>query len=407
MSERNVVAASLRSREAYDKVVKFTEPGEYGEQARLILDHIGQYYDADPDAQRTDPELVSASVRRSLANPKHRETFEHLISDLASQEVSAANVVKDLLGVKREASGSKLATALAAGRPPNEIVPLIDEYTSFAEGETLTDDETSVMHNVSIADVVRTTYDPDALIKVWPTALNDRLDGGCLPGHHIVIFARPEAGKTLTLVNMMAGFLYQGLRCLYVGNEDPVKDILLRVTTRLSGMDKYDVLQAPDKAEELARERGYENLILAELAPGTPREIEALIVQYDPDVVLIDQLRNINVGEEQFVQQLEKAATAARNLAKKHGVLMVSVTQAGHTADNKAVLDMGDVDSSKTGVPAQADVMIGIGGTEEDFGRNRRVLSLPKNKRGGCHEFFPVQIVPGLSKIRSVEEGSL
>lgn len=404
MSERNVLAACLQSRAAHEKVQKHLSDRDFGEQGNLVLKHITEYYDADPSAEWADQELVARAIGRSLSNPKHKETFESLLQDLDDIEVSPANIVKDLLGVKREASGSKLASALAAGRPVEEIVPLIDEYTSYAEGESLTEaDDDRVLRGANLVDLVRTSYSDDALIKIWPKALNERLDGGCLPGHHIVIFARPEAGKTLMLINMMAGFLSQGLTCLYVGNEDPIMDIVVRTVARLNNQTKYEVLDDPEAAYEMALDKGYENMVFAPLTPGTPREIEALIMEHEPDVVLIDQLRNLNVGEEHFVQKLEKAATAARNIAKKHNVLMVSVTQAGDSASGKAVLDMGDVDSSNTGIPAQADVMIGIGGTDDDFSRDRRIISLPKNKRSGNHEFFPVQLIPQLSKIRSVE----
>ena len=62
---------------------------------------------------------------------------------------------------------------------------------------------------------------------------------------------------------------------------------------------------------------------------------------------------------------------------------------------------MGDVDNSNTGIPAQADVMIGIGATSEDESQGRRVLSLPKNKRSGNHEYFAVNVDPQLSRVRS------
>jgi len=119
-------------------------------------------------------------------------------------------------------------------------------------------------------------------------------------------------------------------------------------------------------------------------------------------VVLVDQLRNLNVHEDHFVQKLEKAASAVRNLAKKHGFVAISVTQAGDSASGKSILDMGDVDSSNTGIPATADVMIGIGATAEDERLGRRVLSLPKNKVGGNHAHLPVRVEPHLSKIGDI-----
>lgn len=400
-SERNVLAACLNSREAWEKVMQVGDTG-FGEQGRIIMEHIGDFYAADDEAMSCDSDIVARSIGRRLSNPKHREVFEDICTDLSSMDVSPINVVRDMIGVKRQAVGSRLASALAAGREVEEVRPIIAEYETLAEAETLDNDESEVLQGADVGDLVRTSYEGN-LIRVWPTALNDRLDGGCLPGHHILVFARPEAGKTLTLINMIAGFLHQDKTVLYIGNEDPIQDIVIRVVTRLTGLTKYEVFEDPDTADAVARTKGYDNLILATLAPGTPQEIEALLREFEPDVLVIDQLRNLNVGEEHFVQKLEKAATVVRNIGKRHNVLVVSATQAGDSATGKAVLEMGDVDSSNTGIPAQADVMLGVGGTDEDFSMDRRVLSMPKNKRSGRHDFFPVQFDPALSKIRGLD----
>lgn len=176
----------------------------------------------------------------------------------------------------------------------------------------------------------------------------------------------------------------------------------MRVMSRLSGMSRVELLEDPDFVDQIITEQGYGNLYFKEATPGTPRQIQEWIDQVKPDVLIIDQLRNLNVNEEHFVQKLEKAATAARNLGKANGVLVVSVTQAGDSASGKGPLDMGDVDSSNTGIPAQVDVMVGIGATYDDEQSNRRILSLPKNKRNGRHEFFPVRVEPQISNIRSL-----
>ena len=338
-----------------------------------------------------------------MSNPKHKETFTTLIADIASEQASPENVVHDYIAVKREAAGNKLASALASLQHSEIVSPLIDDYTAWDSADSIgTEDGDTIFRGEDVASMVAENYQEGHLIEVWPKSLNERLDGGCLPGHHIVVFARPEMGKTMFLVNAIAGFLAQDLTVLYVGNEDPVPDVALRVISRLSGMTKYEVFDHPEHADAAAREAGYDNLILASMCPGTPREIERLILEYKPQVLLIDQLRNINVAEDHFVQKLEKAATAARNIGKKHDVLVISVTQAGDSASNRAVLEMGDVDSSNTGVPAQADVMIGIGGTYEDVASGKRILSLPKNKRSGKHDFFPVRVDPHTSTIGGI-----
>lgn len=403
MAERNLLASVLASREAFDTIHQHVREGDLSEQGNIILTHAAAYYERDADATQIDADLLARDVGRSLSNPKHREMFDKLITTLGGTDCSPANVIHDFIEVKREAAGAKLASALAAAASADKVRPLLDEYTKWESCTTLEDydDVSEIYIGENVANIVGTTY-TDGLIEIWPKTLNDRLDGGLLRGHHMLIFARPEMGKTMMLVNMIAGFLHQKLNVLYVGNEDPISDIVMRVVSRLTGLTKYEILEDPDLADQAARTKGYDNLVLAGLAPGTPGQIQKLIDEYSPDVVLIDQLRNLNVNEEHFVQKLEKAATSARNLGKSNNVLVVSVTQAGDSASGKGPLDMGDVDSSNTGIPAQVDVMVGIGATVDDEASNRRILSLPKNKRSGNHEFFPVGIDPQLSRVRSL-----
>lgn len=406
MSERKVLAAVLKSRKAYDEIKDKLTQGDFTEQANVIWREVDAFYGRDAQAETCDIELVGNGISRSLKAAKHRDAFAELLRDISSSTVSADNVVHDFLAVKREAVGARLATKLVSG-DESGVDELMEEYKTWQENHVTTDlgDSRQVLRGSPLAEIIR-PYTEGELIRVWPTSLNNRLDGGLLRGHHMVVFARPEMGKTMFLVNAVAGFLAQKLVVLYVGNEDPITDIILRVVCRLTQRDKFTVLSSPEDSEAAAREKGYDNFIIAALAPGTPREIDDLVEEFKPDVLLIDQLRNINVANKEgnYTQQLEKAATSVRNIGKRHGVLVISVTQAGDSASGKAILDMGDVDSSNTGIPAQADVMVGIGATQEDQQMGRRVLSLPKNKRSGNHSYFPVRVDPALNRIINVED---
>lgn len=401
MSERNLLASCIASREAFEAVQHHISKGDISEQGNIILSGVREYYDRDPDVARVDGELLAASVNRGLSNPKHKETFEALIKGMAEQEVSPANVINDFIEVRREAAGARLASALAAGRTAGDIRPLLDDYSRWDGTDALIKQDEEILNGVGAAEMAA-SYSTEGLIGIWPKSLNDRLDGGLLPGHHLLIFARPEMGKTLMLVNMMAGFCAQGKRTLYVGNEEPIKETMMRVLSRLTGMSRVEILEDIALADDVAIEKGYDNLYFKEASPGTPRQIEQWIREVEPEVLVIDQLRNLNVNEEQFVQKLEKAAMAVREIGKKHGLVVVSVTQAGDSASGKGPLDMGDVDSSNTGIPAACDVMVGMGATTNDVEGNRRILSLPKNKRSGKHEYFPVRIEPLISNVRSI-----
>lgn len=404
MSERNLLASIVQSREAYETIKDHVQDGDISEQGAIIFRHIAEYYARDKDAKEVEPELLCRSIERALSNKKHAEMFRQLVTTVGGIDVSPANVVYDFIEVKREAAGGRLASALAAGKSADQVRPLLNEYSKW-ESATGLEETRRGPRPLTQEEILESLYeqqDHSNLIPIYPEVLNNRLDGGLMRGHHMLVFARPEMGKTLMMVNLVAGFVSNGHRVLYCGNEEPTVTISHRLMHRLTGRTRYET-QEMDPLDVLmeAREKGYDLVQFVDLEPGTPGEVQGLIEEYHPDVVIIDQLRNLNVNEDHFVQKLEKAATAARNLGKSNNVLMVSVTQAGDSASGKGPLDMGDVDSSNTGIPAQVDVMVGIGATRDDEDTNRRILSLPKNKRSGNHEFFPVYVDPQLSLMRS------
>ena len=401
MKEQHVLSSAIKSREAFARVADHVGRDDLSEQGWLIWQCLSDYYDNDLSASRADPDLLGDAAARKVAADKHKETFRELVNSLSAFESSPENVVADVLETKRQRVGNELAASLLAGEADAELFEQYDRLLGATELHDKDDEEQR--RGLSVRSLVEEGFDRSGLIQVLPESLNRRIDGGLRPGHHVVLFARPEMGKTMMTIEMMAGFLMQGLTVLYIGNEDPIDDVNMRVVNRLSNMTKAEVMEDPDKADELCRQHGYDNLILASVAPGTAREITTLIEKYDPHVLVLDQLRNLNMHDDNRVTQLEKAATQAREWAKRYSCVVVSVTQAGDSASGKAILDLGDVDFSNTGIPSQADLMVGLGATDQNRMRGEVVLSLPKNKISGCHDHFAVLSEPHLSKFVSME----
>jgi len=400
MRERQVLASSMHDREAYDRIADHVERDDFSEQGYVIWAGIQDFYDADGGAGAVEQGILAEAIARVIPADKHKEMFRNLVESINEMDVSTPNVVADLLATKRDRVGKQLAAALLEGESAGE---LHDKYGGLLLAEDLGEAEESEERvGFSVEELVKERFDPKNLIKIMPESLNKRLGGGVKPGHHIILFARPEMGKTMMTIEMMAGFARQGLLCLYIGNEDPIDDINMRIVNRLSNMTKEEVMKDPKKADERIREVGYENIIMAPLAPGTPREITKLIETHQPAVLVLDQLRNLNMSQDNYVLALENAAKQARQWAKRYSCVVVSVTQAGDSAARKAVLDMGDVDYSNTGIPAQADVMIGMGAADAHAKNSEVVLSLPKNKVSGNHEYFACGVNPPLSKITSI-----
>jgi archaellum biogenesis ATPase FlaH len=399
VNERKIVAAMLKDRKSWELLKDRLEPGELSPEAATLLRIAGSFYETDPAASTCDIEIIKNRLEREIQSNKLVTVLHGILDSLP--DVSAVNLTAEVLELKRHAVGLKLSSALAAGKSGTEVRELIDLYTGMVGvGDvTAAEEGTGEITGIPIEQLFAETFNPDNLIKIFPKSLNDRLDGGARPGHHILIFAPTEMGKTLVAINMVAGFLHQKLPVVYVGNEDPASDVLLRLGTRLSGMNKYEMRDNQKKARDLIDTRSAGLFTIAPLAPGTFAEISALVRKYKPRVVILDQLRNIDVKSENRTQALEKAATEARNLAKRYGLVVISIAQAGDSASGKAALNRGDVDSSNVGIPGQCDVMIGVGATEEMERNNSRMFSFPKNKLSGNHNPITVTIDPQLSKV--------
>lgn len=156
-----------------------------------------------------------------------------------------------------------------------------------------------------------------------------------------------------------------------------------------------------DKAMALAEERGYGRCAFVGLSPGNLYEVEALVRRHEPNVVIVDQMRNIRAKTENRTQQLEVVAQELRNIARRHNCVMVSMTQVGDSGRNKLELNDGDIDGSNTGIPGACDVIVMIGSNEDFELRDLRRLTLAKNKRGGDHSSFTVSVDRRLSRVTS------
>lgn len=399
MNENRILSALIKSRKAWEQVKEHLDPKELGSDTAALLSLIQDYYERDGSALSVDTDVLIPSIGRQFPNPKHQKMLEQVVRTLP--DTSPENVAAEILAVKRHNAGLKLSSALLRQGSPVELLKLYTDYgtllsTTTLEGESEDDD---VIEKFKVEDLVAKAFDPSKLIPLWPLALNNHIGGGLRPGHHVLIFGPVELGKSLLVINALAGWVEHKLRVLYVGNEDPVEDLMMRYICRLTQRTKAEVMAHPAKAQALLDKKGYENVIFAPLAPGTFETIDRLVGRFKPQVVVLDQLRNIDVDSENRTQALEKAATEARNLAKRCGLVVVSVSQAADSASGKRILQRGDVDSSNIGIPGQCDLMLGLGATEEDEGMNMRTLSFPKNKISGRHDHFSITIDPQLSMV--------
>jgi replicative DNA helicase len=395
--ESKILSSIIQDRESFNKLSKLNIKDSFSEPAKFIYDIVCDFYDKDTSISFVDLELVEKRIAREL--PKQIDLYRNILKTL-NQTTSSPNLLEEVIALKKDAIARELSSILLA-QNKNGALELMEEYKYVEEYvKSQEDDDESLLISTKVSDVVETLKNKNR-INLWPKALQ-QATGGAMRGHNVLVFGRPEVGKSLFIINMVGGLLHDGYKVLFIENEDPAKATMSRLICRLAEKPIVDVIDNPDEVENVVKQRGYDNLILKSLSPGTFRDIQSLIDQHGVDVVVINQLRNIWVGKEGRVEQMEIAATSARNLAKKNNILVIGVTQAGDSGTNKLRLEMGDIDFSNTGMPAQMDLIVGVGSNEEYDSKSWRMISLPKNKLSGEHVFFPVMVDTKTSKVTSI-----
>mgnify|MGYP000241539218 FL=1 len=389
------------SKEVYDKLDSIITEEDFSIKGRMVYDEIVDYYDKDSSADRVDYQVLKACLGRKY--PKHVDVMEGIV-DKFQDTISIPNACEEILEHKKNTIGTHLGGLLlnpkSKQHDKDHYMELYNQYSELSMADFDEDNETTIVGG-SVMDLAE-TFSPKNLYKIFPSALNDILDGGVPLHTHIGLMGVPESGKTLFAINNAAGFARNGLRVLYVGVEDPPDAYRLRIVNRLTELTRAQILSDPLAADALAKERGWDNIIFTSLQHGTFPEIRGLIEKYQPTLVILDQIRQLVMkGVDGDVAQLTAATKAARKVTKDFPIITISLTQAGDSAENKPILEKGDVYMSNTTFPGDVDVLIGWGMNEAYEAANKRVLSLPKNKISGKHGHVHVSIDPHLSKVIS------
>lgn len=402
--EHQLLKLLLDNRSDYELVKQYINLKSYGREFNIIFEFIKDYYERDSKVGHVQVDLLQELIKSQVQNEKHVERFVEFIKEALEQDTSAANIKQVVLQAKQRELGNDLAIAIANGKNHDDLLAKYNEVLSFTDLDDMLERGLEVYDASSLDDLIDHQTDPASKLQVYPLALNERLDGGLQGSDHITLFARPEMGKTGLILTMACGFAKQDSVGIVFNNEEAITRLRLRALSCCTGMTASEIRHNPQAAKDIAEQLGYHNIIFVSMSPGNPRQIEALVERYKAKWFIVDQLRHLSVQSDTRTNQLEAAALGMRSIAKRHNAIAITVTQAGDSAEGKAILDMGDVDSSNTGIPGACDVLLGVGGTEQQIAQGVRTLSLSKNKLGGVHDHFPVRFNPSISKYVSAKE---
>lgn len=388
----------LRSMMDYDLYNKYSpvlfglegkEP-EYTELLNTIKEYYSKY------REHKSISIDELRLFHEYLNPvaKDRSTINTLLDKIASIEISNIVLLTDNLNKVAEEHALNLIgqTCFAKKEGIAAVELLIVKHKSLVA--KIQDSESEVC-NLTL---------PELLLRDKATGLSWRMQflqrtiGPLKPGTLGHIFARPETGKTSLGLSEATFFVRQLMGTpdvvLYLSNEEPIERLKLRAHT---AMLASPVAVLNDRAME-GKEywEAHNGNALKMIGDVTQLEqVEKHIHTFTPKVVFIDQGAKVSLpgfpGGENEPRKLQQLYQRYRELAKTYNTVIITLGQADINAEHKRWLTLGNLDSSKVGIPGELDFAIGIGMTIEEGMGQVRFINVCKNKIRGLLDKTEVQ----------------
>ena len=357
------------------------------------------HQDSDQDLSIGEVSTLHLEVYNPALSKAARDNFDVLINEIKDIELPnekiAQNIIRSLFKRGIAQHVAQIATDIYNGSDIDfsEIKKHLDvTFEEVNEYEYVTGNIDNLLDQLK----------DNTKWKFNLAPLSDKVNG-VGDGNLVIIFARPEAGKTAFWVNLVSGvdgFASQGAKVCALINEEPAVRTQMRLINAHTGMT-FDEIRA-DKVE--ANRRWAEirkNIKILDTVDWSLDSVDEFVQKEKPDILVVDQLDKVNV-KGSFARTDEKLRaiyTGAREIAKRNNCCVIAVSQASADGHGKFELTFDMMEGSKTGKAAEADVIIGVGHRDKlDTDERVRSLAISKNKITGWHGQLHCTIVPELSR---------
>ena len=357
------------------------------------------HQDSDQDLSIGEVSTLHLEVYNPALSKAARDNFDVLINEIKDIELPnekiAQNIIRSLFKRGIAQHVAQIATDIYNGSDIDfsEIKKHLDvTFEEVNEYEYVTGNIDNLLDQLK----------DNTKWKFNLAPLSDKVNG-VGDGNLVIIFARPEAGKTAFWVNLVSGvdgFASQGAKVCALINEEPAVRTQMRLINAHTGMT-FDEIRA-DKVE--ANRRWAEirkNIKILDTVDWSLDSVDEFVQKEKPDILVVDQLDKVNV-KGSFARTDEKLRaiyTGAREIAKRNNCCVIAVSQASADGHGKFELTFDMMEGSKTGKAAEADVIIGVGHRDKlDTDERIRSLAISKNKITGWHGQLVCTIIPELSR---------
>ena len=332
------------------------------------------------------------SLHTAIFNPAltraAKEKFSELIEDIREVQEPNKEIAKDIMRILSDRDLAQRiaveATEIFNGKEANfaDITGMIDKHKTNINEDKVPAVTNDVGEVLDLLDVTTKWKFNIPILK--------QCVGGIGGGNLMIAFARPETGKTAFWVSLCTGpegFAEQGAKIHAFINEEPAIRTQMRAISCYTGMTREEIIQEKDVAKRVWSEI-KDNISMFDTVDWSMEDIDLHCEKHKPDIIVIDQLDKINVigTFARTDEKLRKIYTNVREIAKRRNCAVIAISQASAEAHNRDSISFDQMENSKTGKAAEADLIIGIGrNANTDTDNKTRTLCVSKNKINGYH----------------------
>ena len=405
---RLYILRTLLTRDKYDKLKSEIEESIFQNGARELYKTIGYIYRDNPNIT----EINFSDLRLAYFNTYYPNTsfasqknIHELIDNIENQEPPSDDVVSTALrSMYRIKKADELARICLdiSNNPSSSSLKQVEKFMANVDEEQTQQESEAVTKDVD--EIVEALQEQGEFKFNLPSL--QRATNGIGRGNFMIIFARPDVGKTAFWVSLVAspqGFAWQQKKVSIFANEEPAIRTQMRLLNSSTGLQRGNILNG---SRDVAKNKWasispyIENF---DCVGKTMDDLDEYCSTNDVDILIIDQLDKINVTGKYNAthEKLREVYTQSRELAKRHNILVIGMSQASAEAQGRSRVTFSTMENSKTGKAAEADIILGIG--KEDEAENFmddcvRFVTLSKNKLTGDHAEFEVILRPTISR---------
>ncbi len=356
--------------------------------------------DSEKDLSLEEVSTLHTEVYNPALTRTAKENFSSLINEIKEQEIPNKKIAGNILKAMHKRNIAQ-QIAVAATEIYNGKDQDLSFIQSFIDQSNETDKQQYDYVTSDITNLIDSLKD-NTKWKFNLTPLKEKVNG-VGEGNLLVIFARPESGKTAFWVNLVSGidgFASQGAKVCALINEEPAIRTQMRLINAHTGMTFEEIREDTKKAKEKWSEISN-NIKILDTVDWSLEQVDSFVAKEKPDVVIIDQLDKVYVSGNfsRTDERLRAIYTGAREIAKRRNCCVIAISQASADASGKLDITFDMMENSKTGKAAEADVIIGVGFRNKlDTDKELRSLAVSKNKITGWHGMIPCIIIPELSR---------